>query len=77
MSKWVQTILQHPGDSPEHPYILKTAFTGTAASNIGGLTLTSTFKFGYGNEFTAMKDKERDEICASQFAIIFSIMKVA
>ena len=60
VSKWVQTILQHPGDSPEQPYILKTAFTGTAASNIGGLTLTSTFKFGYGNEFTAMKDKERD-----------------
>ena len=60
VSKWVQTILQHPGDSPEQPYVLKTAFTGTAASNIGGLTLTSTFKFGYGNEFTAMKDKERD-----------------
>ena len=60
VAKWVQTILQQPGDSPEQPYVLKTAFTGTAASNIGGLTLTSTFKFGYGNEFTCMKDKERD-----------------
>ena len=62
VSKWVQTILQHPGDSPEQPYVLKTAFTGTAASNIGGLTLTSTFKFGYGNEFTAMKDRDRDRV---------------
>ena len=60
VAKWVQAILQQPGDSPEQPYVLKTAFTGTAASNIGGLTLTSTFKFGYGNEFTCMKDKERD-----------------
>ena len=62
VAKWVQTILQHPGDSPEQPYVLKTAFTGTAASNIGGLTLTSTFKFGYGNEFTAMKDRDRDRV---------------
>ena len=60
VAKWVQTILQQPGDSPEQPYVLKTAFTGTAASNIGGLTLTSTFKFGYGNEFTSMKDRDRD-----------------
>ena len=60
VAKWVQTILQQPGDSPEQPYVLKTAFTGTAASNIGGLTLTSTFKFGFGNEFTSMKDRDRD-----------------
>ena len=60
VAKWVETILQQPGDSPEQPYVLKTAFTGTAASNIGGMTLTSTFKFGYGNEFTSMKDRDRD-----------------
>ena len=62
MAKWVETILQQPGDSPEQPYVLKTAFTGTAASNIGGLTLTSLFKFGYGNEFTSVKDRDRDRI---------------
>ena len=62
VAKWVETILQQPGDSPEQPYVLKTAFTGTAASNIGGLTLTSLFKFGYGNEFTSVKDRDRDRI---------------
>ena len=60
LAKWVQTILQQQGDSPEQPYVLKTAFTGTAASNIGGLTLTSTFKFGYGNQFFSMDNRDRD-----------------
>ena len=60
LAKWVQTILQQQGDSPEQPYVLKTAFTGTAASNIDGLTLTSTFKFGYGNQFFSMDNRDRD-----------------
>ena len=35
VAKWITSILQRAGDSPDQPYILKTAFTGTAASNIG------------------------------------------
>ena len=60
VAKWIQTILQEPGDSPEMPYVLKTAFTGTAASNISGQTLTSTFSFGFNNKHQCFSDKERD-----------------
>ena len=60
VTKWIQSILQQPGDSPDQPYVLKTAFTGTAASNIGGQTLTSTFRFGYNNQHQCFSDKERD-----------------
>ena len=60
VAKWVTSILQKPGDSPDQPYVLKTAFTGTAASNIGGGTLTTTFGFSFGNQHTGMKDRERD-----------------
>ena len=31
-----QKILMKAGDNPEHPYVLKAAFTGTAACNIKG-----------------------------------------
>ena len=61
VAKWITSILQQPGDSPDQPYILKTAFTGTAASNIGGQTLTSTFRFGFNNQHQCFGDKERDK----------------
>ena len=59
--EWTNSILQRAGDSPQQPYVLKTAFTGTAASNIGGVTLTSTFQFSYGNDHHCFKDKVRDK----------------
>ena len=36
LAKWVHHILSQAGDNEECPYVLKTAFTGTAASNIEG-----------------------------------------
>ena len=39
ISKWCHLILSKEGDDIECPHILKTAFTGTAASNIEGQTL--------------------------------------
>ena len=60
VANWVTSILQKSGDSPDQPYVLKTAFTGTAASNIGGGTLTTTFGFSFGNQHQGMKDRERD-----------------
>ena len=60
VAKWVTSILQKAGDSPDQPYVLKCAFTGTAASNIGGGTLTTTFGFSFGNQHHCMKDRERD-----------------
>ena len=61
VAKWITSILQQPGDSIDQPYVLKTAFTGTAASNIEGQTLTSTFHFGYNNQHQCFSDKERDK----------------
>ena len=61
VDEWTNSILQRAGDSPEQPYVLKAAFTGTAASNIGGATLTSIFHFGYNNNHQCFKDKERDK----------------
>ena len=36
VAKWCHLILSKAGDSQDCPYILKTAFTGTAALNIEG-----------------------------------------
>ena len=61
LSQQIERILRTPGDNPEHPYCLKTAFTGTAAANIKGQTLHSAFSFGFGNDFFSLSDKKRDE----------------
>ena len=47
------------GDDPEQPYILKGSFTGEAACNIKGQTLTSLFNLGFGNKSSAMSDSVR------------------
>ena len=61
MSQHMEKILRSPGDNPNHPYILKCAFTGTAAANIKGTTLHSAFSFAFGNEFHSLSDNVRDE----------------
>jgi exonuclease III len=61
VAEWIVSTLQQAGDSPDQPYVLKTAFTGTAASGIGGQTLTSTFNLGFGNQHYCLSDKERDK----------------
>ena len=60
-SMWAQHMLQGPGDNPDHPFVIKAAFTGTAAANIGGQTLSSTFNFTYGNQHIKLSDKNRDK----------------
>ena len=46
-----------PGDDPEEqPYVLRGAFTGEAANNIKGQTLTSLFNLSFGNKSTPMSD---------------------
>ena len=62
LSQQIERILRSPGDNPDHPYVIKTAFTGTAAANIKGQTLHSTFSFSFGNEFFSLGDKARDEL---------------
>ena len=61
LKQWMQFILESPGDSSDCPYILVTAPTGTAAANIKGQTLHSTFGFNFGNEHFSLSDKRRDE----------------
>ena len=61
LSQQMERIIRSPGDNPDHPYIVKAAFTGTAAANIKGQTLHSAFSFSFGNEFFSLSDKSRDE----------------
>ena len=61
LSQQMEKIFRSPGDNPDHPYIIKAAFTGTAAANIKGQTLHNAFSFGFGNEFFSLGDKTRDE----------------
>ena len=61
LSQQMEKIFRSPGDNPDHPYIVKAAFTGTAAANIKGQTLHSAFSFSFGNEFFSLSDKVRDE----------------
>ena len=55
-----QYILSQPGDNLDHPYIIKTAFMGTAAANIGGQTLTSAFNLPFSTKHESLSDKVRD-----------------
>ena len=61
MTQWQEHILRRPGDDPHQPYILKCAFTGTAASIIQGQTLHHAFSLSFGNEFFSLSDKIRDQ----------------
>ena len=60
LAHWIQHIFQKPGDTYNYPYVIKAAFTGTAASLIEGMTLHSAFGFEYGNKHYSLSDKVRD-----------------
>ena len=57
----VHTILQTEGDNPDCPYVLISAYTGTAAANINGQTLHTLFSFNFGSGYMSLSDKIRDE----------------
>ena len=61
MSQYVHQILLREGDDLDCPYILLSAFTGTAAANIDGQTLHTLFSFNFGAGFMSLSDKMRDE----------------
>ena len=60
LAQWTQKILQKEGDKIECPCVIKTAFTGTAASNIEGQTLHASFGFSFDNKHYSLSDKSRD-----------------
>ena len=61
LAKWIHYILQRPGDDPDCPYVVISAFTGAAACNVNGHTLHSLFSFNFGNEFMTLSDKAREQ----------------
>ena len=61
VSKRRSLFMRQEGDDIGQPYIIKTAFTGTAASNIDGQTLHSSFAFNFDNKHYSLNDKTRDE----------------
>ena len=61
LSSVTEKILRKAGDDPNHPYILRTAFTGNAALIIKGQTLHTAFNLPFGNEVLSLSDKLRDE----------------
>ena len=61
LKQWVHLNLQKPGDNPECPYVIVCAPTGTAAANIRGQTLHSSFGFSFSNEHFSLSDKIRDK----------------
>ena len=61
LSSVTEKIFRKAGDDPNHPYILRTAFTGNAALIIKGQTLHTAFNLPFGNEVLSLSDKVRDE----------------
>ena len=60
LSQSMEKIFRSPGDNPNHPYLIRAAFTGNAASIIKGQTLHTTFNLPFGNEILSLNDKIRD-----------------
>ena len=81
IKQFLHLILQKPGDNPDHPYVLVTGPTGTAAANVNGQTLHTTFNFKFGNQYRSLADKTRDQTrCTLQnlcFLIIDEISMVS
>ena len=61
LAQWMQKILSKEGDNIECPCVIKTSFTGTAASNIEGQTLHASFGFSFDNTYYSLNDKSRDQ----------------
>ena len=61
LAQWTQKLLQHEGQDTYDPCVIKTAFTGTASSNIEGQTLHASFGFAFDNNHYSLSDKARDK----------------
>ena len=61
ISQYVHNLLRRDGDEPDCPYVLLSAYTGTAAANIEGQTLHTLFSFNFGAGYMSLSDKSRDE----------------
>ena len=63
VAQWCEKILRADGDNIDHPYVVRAAFMGGAAANIGGQTLHSAFKLPLTYSISAMKNQKiRDNL---------------
>ena len=59
MSQALERVLRKGGDDPNNPYILRTAFTGSAAKLINGQTIHSVFNFAFNDKLMSATDQQR------------------
>ena len=62
VSQWTESVLRCEGDNLDCPYVIRTSFTGSAASAIGGQTLHSSFALNFSGASTPLDDKKRDKM---------------
>ena len=60
LSQYIHHLLRKEGDDIDCPYVLLSAFTGGAASNIDGQTLHTLFSFNFGSGYQSLSDQNRD-----------------
>ena len=62
-AQWCEKLLRSSGDNIDQPYVVRAAFMGGAAANIGGQTLHSAFKLPLSSNISAMKNQKiRDNL---------------
>ena len=61
LTEWMEHFFRKSADDPNHPYIIKAAYTGSAAVIISGQTLHSAFKMPFSNKFEGFSNEERDK----------------
>ena len=63
VAQWCEKLLRSTGDNIDQPYVVRAAFMGGAAANIGGQTLHSAFKLPLSSSISAMKNQKiRDNL---------------
>ena len=60
LSQLLEKTFRKSGDNPDHPYLLRLAYTGSAADIISGQTINKTFGLPPSNKIKPMNDKIRD-----------------
>ena len=58
----VELLLRKEGNNPDCPHIIRTSFTGSAASAIEGQTLHSSFALNFSGASESLDDKKRDKM---------------
>ena len=81
LTKQFEKIMRRPGDDGNHPYVIKQAPTGAAASQIEGTTIHSQLNFDFINKYYGLGDKmrarKRDELKNLKIFVIGEISMVA